>query len=488
MQQPVSAPKRPLSVSPVIVVALSVIALSVLALIALPGSAGAQVSISLGAQEMYDDNVFLEGGDRRPSFVLLDDQFEEDFNEGEVPTILSDELDGEESDDLITNLSISFAGDSPYLKQYMTNRAQFGVGFILFADYSSQNRLTLDGILDTAASKEWLPDPYYIGIANAFNSDASDNVSSAEGTASRATQTYVLTGRTGVAGIPLAEHVTWGLGYTGGYHVFLGELRFDDTQPGEVEEEGSDYHTHSVGSNVDYAVSKSVTVGVRGEAGVQLYTNVETNDIDQETRESDDLDRNNYDGRLTMNYAPDKQFKFGSFVGLNYSEYREDQLPTEVTVVDDQGQTTTVTVARDDSTTNFIFGADTAYTFFPGTQIQLGAEQGVGTDVDGDRITTRSFFSNGVWGITDRLSWTVGGRFLQFSSTDELDNATDRLELSTSMSFLVTQQTSLVLGYNYVDQSTDDPLAEEALLTRSEEYTVNRVYIGISVGILGLPG
>lgn len=488
MQQVHVSPKSDQPIGPVLFLVVFVVALSVFAVICLPTAAKAQVSISLGVQEMYDDNVFLEDGQRRPAFVILDDQFEEDFNDGEVPTILSDELDGEESDDLLTNLNLSLAGSSPYFRKYLENRFQLGVGAILFAEYNNRNRLTLDGVIDTSAAKTWLPDPFYASIANEFRSTASDNVSFAEGTASRASQIYVLSGRLGLANVALARHLSWGLGYTGTYQIFLGELRFEDAAPGEFEEEGSDFHSHSLGTNVDYAISPSWTFGIRGEAGVQLFTNVETNDIDSGVRTEDDLDRNNYDGRATLRYAPNREFQFSTFAGLNRSDFRKSPEPFEVTVIDDNGETMTVLVERDDSETNFIYGADVGYSFAPGTQVIVGVEQGVGTDIDGDRVTTRSVYSNGVLGITDRLSFTVGARYLEYSSTNDLDNAVDRLELSSSLSFLVTQQASIVLGYNFVDQNSDDPLSEDLLFTRSEEYTVNRVYIGVNVGILGLPG
>ena len=476
------------TLAPVFLLAVGVIVLSLVAVFTLPAVSEAQVSITISAQEMFDTNVFLEDGNRRPSFVIVDDQFEKDFDDGKVNTILSDELDGKENSDFITNLSISLAGSSPYLTEYMDNKAQFGVGFILFSEFTEQNRLTLDGVLETSAADTWLPRPWYASLTNALQSSTSDNVSTAEGTASRSTETYTLTGRLGIANLEVLRNVTWGLGYTGTYHVFLGELRFDDEAPGETEEEGSDFHSHSIGSSFTYQATSSLSFALSGDIGVQYFTNVETTDIDRETRDEDDLDRTNYNTRLTMIYTPDRHFSARAFVGSATSEYMETPQPAEVTVIDEDGQTRNIIVTRDDTETSLVFGGELGYNFAPGTSVLAGVDQNVGTDIDGDRITTRSIYSNGAFALTDRLSLSLSARFLEFSSNDDLDESTERVELSSSFSLLVTQQASLVLGYNYVDQNADDPFADGALRTRANEYQAHRVYLGFNVGFLGLPG
>ena len=465
---------------------LPLVAAIMLVVAALPGNAQAQVSVTLGAQEMYDDNIFLEDDVKRPPFVITDDLIEEDVKRGRVPTLLGEEIDGEKNDDLITTLSLGIAGNVPVLQQYATTTAQGQVAFLLFADQSSQDRVTLDGRIESEATEAFLRKPYYANLLNEFTSSSGD-VSSAQGTATRTTQVYTLTGRSGIRNVEIAPKTDYSLGYIGSLHLFLGELRFEEEGPGEVEEQGADYHSHTAETEVGYDVTKDLRVALVGNAGVQLFTNAETSDIDEDLRDENTLDRANYTGTANVRYQATQKVNLNGSVGVSQSNRFETPQPTEVTTFDRKGVPTTVTIEREKNDTTLIFRAGVDYDFEPGSKLQAGVEQSVGTDIDGDRIATRSVYGNGTKEITDRLSFILAGRYLQYSIDDALQNAVDRFEGSTSLNYLLTQQVSLQLGYNYVDQKTDDNQLEDQLSLRAEDYKANRVFIGVNAGFVGLP-
>lgn len=467
-------------------IAGSVICLSLIVLIALPKPAAAQVSINAGAQVLYDDNVFLEDDKRRPAFLVFDDLIEEDVKRNELRTVLTEENDGKTNDDIITNLTLSLASAVPLFPEYAEMNAQGTVGFLIFADNDSENRLTLDGIFETKLAKTLLPDPYYVEVINEFASSSTD-ATVASGTASRSSQTYRLVGRTGVRGIQLAPRTNWGLGYTGSYNVFLGEFRFEDEAPGEIEEQGADYHSHFVATDVNYEAAPGLTLTLSGNIGVQLFTNSETNDADKILREDEDLDRTEAGGRFRVRYELAERTTASAYVGIEGSKRHEKPVARLVTAFDKENRPRQVLLERDDSEASLVFGADISQTFGPGTEILIGIDQDVGTDIDGDRLTTRTVYANGALAVDDRLTLTLGGSFNEFSNSDKLDEATERLEASLSLAYLVTQQATLTMGYNYANQDSSDDGEQLSLFSRSEDYEVSRVFVGFNIGFLGLP-
>ena len=66
--------------------------------------AAAQVAITVGVQEMYDDNIFLENDERRPAPLVVDDALEEDLSDGELSVFSSEQADGN-----------PFATDPPFM-------------------------------------------------------------------------------------------------------------------------------------------------------------------------------------------------------------------------------------------------------------------------------------------------------------------------------------------------------------------------------------
>jgi long-subunit fatty acid transport protein len=200
------------------------------------------------------------------------------------------------------------------------------------------------------------------------------------------------------------------------------------------------------------------------------------------------LDRYNAELAWTVSYVASERLTFGANVGVNYTSFIDDPKPIQTTFIDENGQSQTVIEQKDDGETTLVFGAGMSYLFQPGSTLSLNVAQERSSDIDGQLITTRSFTGNLTKAFGDRLTLVAGGSYLQFSSDDSLSQAIDRVEGSTSLSYLLTQNTSLVLGYSYTKQDVDDDDLEQALRFNTQDYTGNKVYIGLNTGILGLPG
>lgn len=452
-----------------------------------PISVEAQVAITLGVQEVYDDNVFLENDRRRPAPLVLDDALEADIADGDLSVFYSDQADGSPDDDFITNVFIAAATDVPQLKNYADINLDGRIGGLFFADYDDQNRITLDGTVSVLISDLIIPQPYYIEYRSALRSDSGD-IGVAQGTASRASETLDNTLSLGVRNWEVRRNTRFALGYTAAYHLFLGEFLFSDKDDRRFEEEGSDYHSHTVHSSLEYDVSNTTAVGVRGSAGVQLFTDVERNDALTDFEDDEDqFNRTNGDAAFFVRYNPTAQLSLSGHAGIQLTSFHEDQEPRPETVIGPEGLPEIILVERDDSETSFVFGGSANYIFEPGTALLLGLQQEVGTDIDGQRITTRSTYANLTKGFGDRFRLDTGFTFVQFSTEEDLSRAIDRAEFSASASYQLTQSTALVLGYNYINQDSGDDSLEEFLRFRSQEYEVNRVFLSLNVGLVGLP-
>ena len=157
-----------------------------------------------------------------------------------------------------------------------------------------------------------------------------------------------------------------------------------------------------------------------------------------------------------------------------------------MSVLNEDGIAEDILVDRDGSQASLVFGAGMSYVFRPGSVLSLNLSQERITDLDGDLVTTRAISGNLTRSFGDRLSLNAGGSFIQFSTDDALSNAISRVEASASMSYLLTQSTSLVLGYNFTQQEADDSDLGEALRFTTQDFDSNRVFIGINTGFLGL--
>ena len=132
-----------------------------------------------------------------------------------------------------------------------------------------------------------------------------------------------------------------------------------------------------------------------------------------------------------------------------------------------------------------IFEVGLAYNIEPGSSLSLRAIQNRTPNINGELLTVRNYTANYSKALSDRFSLGLRGSFLTFSASDNLSNGIDRVEANASISYALTQDTSITLGYFFSDQDADDSSLDPELLFQSQDFTSNRFFIGISTGLIG---
>ncbi len=465
---------------------LFLLPLAALTALSCAAPASAQVAITGGVQQIYDDNIFLENDRRRPAPFVSGDTLEQDLQDGTLSTLYSEENDGDPNDDMITNVYLDFATNVERIKNVAETNVTGRVGGLFFADQGDQDRLTLDGAIDMTASEHVVPKPLFMTLNGTLTSE-SNNITVAEGTAASTRETVTGAGSFGYRDEIFAK-TTYELAYTGAYHHDIGDLRFDDPVGGEeLEDEGADYHSHTGSTSLDYEVTEKWKVGVAGDYGVQYYIDSGATNIDGTPVETGELDRTNATVVGQTEYKASERFSMRGSAGVGFENLMDTPEPIETTVIDENGQEVTVVSAAEDSNSSFIFSADATYIPAAGSTATIGALQTLTSDYNGNPIITRTAFLNSTLAFTDRLLFIAAGSFTQYSGGDSLTDATDQLQLSGSFSFSVTQNTALVLGYNFVKQNADETSIEDQLRFTLDDYTGHRVFLGITSGFVGLP-
>lgn len=460
------------------------LAITTLALFSRVEISQAQVAVTLGAQTYYDDNIYLENGKDRPAPVTFNDQL------GTTTTNSYRALknfDGQKDNDFITNLYSQFSGKGgPFQKAIDTNY-NLKVGTILFVDNVDQDRLTLDGQMTNSLSKNVLPQPYYLTLRNAVQSN-SNNLAVASGTATQSTQNYMINVDTGVRSVNLSKTTTWDLGYTGGYQIFLGQFYLSkDYSTANTSQQGTDFHSHTAQTAVNEQLTKSWQIGAMASGGVQMFTKIHEGAYASSVQKPEDLDRTNGQLQGTTKYVLTKKMSFNGTGGLAYSKLNKKPAATTITVINEDGTTTDVVKEAKDANTGLTYTASLDYALRPGSLVTLGSTQGFSTNLDGSRYLTRVVFANLVETITNELQLTLGSRYIQFEDQSKARPDTGRFEGSISMNYHLTESVSLNWGYNYANQKADNTALAEDLRYNSPEYQSNRFFVGITGGFVGLP-
>ena len=445
-------------------------------------TAQAQVAISLGAEEIYDDNIYLENDTGLPPAALADETPGDDLQPA-TPSVRSD---GDPNDDMISLVSLGLSGSTPSWRYVNLGSEIKGSGFF-FADQSDENRFALDSDLKLDARETLIPAPFFVTLLSDMKSESQD-VTVAEGSAARQSQTHEGVLSLGVNKVAIAEQTDWSLGYQLVRHDFLGEWLFggsdsEDDESDLFEEEGADYFVHKVDTGLGYHQTENLefTFGI----GVANYnfTDVETNDLEE--KDTDELDRNDLNTELGVFYVMTKEWQAGLKVGADLSRFQNEPEEEEVTVILPDGTESTVLKSRDRDTNSLSFSGLIDY-MPEGTDSQLGLEvsQSAATDIDGDRLTTRSVTLNGTKTFAERWTILAAGRFFQYDSGENLSDATDRYEATASLRYNITEAIALSVGWNYAKQNASDN-EEQDFYFRSYDYEVNRAFITLDVGLVG---
>jgi len=460
----------------------------VLAFVTLPlffgSEAVAQVAITLGVQEVYDTNIFLENGERSPNPFVLNDAIEEDIADGQLSILGGPSSNGEEDSDFITNVFLGASGDFETFSSVANSGWDAQVGLILFGEFSDLNRVTLDSNLRLNLSDMFIPKPFYVG-SNISLSSQSQDISTAQGSSARSSQFLRASISSGINEFEIASSTFWGLGYTGSYNAFLGELFFNSDVSNEFQDQGSDSHTHFVNTSLSHQLSSRLRTGLTANGGISIFTNIDSNDSGG-LEENRSLDRFTGEALWIVSYVASERLNFGANAGFNFASFVDEPEPFSRSFINEDGETETAIVDRDGSQASLVFGAGLSYVFQPGSVFSLNLSQERVTDIDGDLVTTRSLSSNITKSFGDRFTFNAGGSVIQFSSQDDLSNAIERFEASLSLNYLLTQSTSLVIGGNYTKQDVDDSSLGEALSFRTQDFDSSRIFIGLNTGFLGL--
>lgn len=448
-----------------------------------PPTASAQVAISVGVQEVYDDNIYLEDDGGVPPPIVIDDQITD-------PTFVLDppkQVDGDPNEDFLTNLYVSLSGGIP-ISPHVKTSAEGKVGAIIFGRESEESRFTLDTFLRMQTEETLLPKPFSAALQSKIESRAND-VTDAKGTATEQSQQHIGSFDFGATNVEVANKTHFGATYQFAYTSFLGDFVIDDNDSDlnefedRVSDEGSDYFTNTVNANLDYDVTNAWTAGLYTGYSIYSFTHVESNDLIE--ADSGELDRSEFVGGVKTGYQPSKEFVFNANAGFNLSTYKEDRDPQSVTVVNADGTTTQVLIEPDDDEIGMEFAVDGAWIPDPTRSITARVDQRFTTDIDGDRIFTRSVALNGMQMFGDRFRFNLGGLFLQYNIGDSLSEPTQRFETTVAGSYALTQSISLNIGWNYTNQNADEANELDAVFLDSEDYESHRFFIGIDAGLVG---
>lgn len=442
-------------------------------LVLIPATSIAEVVISAGLQELYDSNIYLEDDTEIAPFPGIDP------DTGEEITIVPPESEnGDPNDDLITNPSLSISGAVP-ISEHLDTAIEGKVGAFIFSDQTDEGRLTLDTLIKVAAKESMLNKPFYVDLASNISSHSED-VTVADGTAARQSQTHVASLNLGVSGVEIASKTDFDLGYSLARHDFLGEFLFQsrDNRP---DEEGADYWEHIVSPVLTYHLTQTLDTHLRTEVGYLDVTTVTSNDPDP--RSADELDRLRYSASLGLSAVLSEQVRGEIEAGVDATDFREDQSITR-TIPGSDGGLTTITEETDDNETSFTFRANLAYTPTSGTTFGIDGEQSTAIDIDGDRLLVRAFSADFSQKFGERFEFIGEGAFTQFEEDNSLSNATDRLEITTALRYSLTEALALSLGWNYATQDAGEDAGDSFF--RSEDYDSHRAFISLSGGLLGI--
>ncbi|GEM_PF-5621691 len=431
-----------------------------------PASLSAQVAISLGVDEVYDSNVFLED---RTGFLGA-------IGEGTGVAIPVDQ-DGKLNDDFITTLSLGASGElklTPYLKTALEGKT----GYSAFANESSESRFNLNSLLSARSTEKLLARPYFAQVASEFASGSQD-IGVAEGSAARQSVTHEARLRAGLERLEFSQALLWSAAYQFNRHDFLGEWTTGSRSDRAIRERGSDYFSNGADSSLVYLFSERLSADLSLGTEYLSFT-----DVSSETREiaNDELDR--LDSRVSIgsNYSLSKTFQIFARVGLDHSYYSEDSIVSAAPIV--EGEVPISVEERDDTELSLNYSAGFSYQPWQWTTLSLSVAQSRGTNLDGQRVTVRSLTGNLIQKLDEQFDLLAGGGFSQFREGDSLSGSTDRFEGALSLRFFLAQATSVSLGYNYVDQNADDDA--ESLLLDSTSYSGHRAFISLNSGLVGL--
>jgi hypothetical protein len=450
-------------------------------------TASAQVVYTFGADEYYDDNVFLEDDKGVPAPVIVDSQLEQPGANTRVP----DQFNGDPDDSYITNVFLGASGTVP-LSKYLRTAASGRVGGIFMHEYSNQDRVTLDSNVTITPEQGFLPEPFTFSISDSIQSRG-NNVGTANGTASQQAQTHQVGLTLGATEMRLADKTTASIAYGFNYSQFLGAFLLNKqseedlgayaNQGTQDRDDGSDFITNGIDASINRSLSQSWVAGIFAGTTYFTYTRLGSQAMgDNGNLDKSDLDRIDGRGGLRSSYQASDKFIINGSVGALLTNLVNDPEPFTQTVIDSDGNVSEVLVSPDNQNVSLIYSGGFTFIPVPSFTTIFTVDQTAGPDINGNRITTRSANLDAIKTVGDRLRLGAGGRFIQFNGGDSLSGATDRWEASAFIVYNLFQNLAIHGGWNFGIQNSDNSSVQETLYGTGGDYEFNRFFIGLSTG------
>ncbi len=435
-------------------------------IIGLPISDGnAQVALSLGAEEIYDSNVYLE----------------DDFSVPAGGAALPKDSDGERNDDFITRLSLGLAG-AVTNGEYVKGGLDGTVGFAFFANEGDESRADLNTTLKFEATERMLRKPYFLEAKSELES-GNKSLGDAAGSIARQSVSHTASLGTGIRDQKLSDTTFLSFGYEFSRYDFIGELNFGSHSDLATEEEGSDYFSNAITSTLGHDFSPRLSGDITAGTDYLSFTNIESNSLVNPN--SDDLDRFDTTASTGVSYRVKERVTLSGRVGLDWSHYMEDTGLVTVLKPDSNGELVPVTEERDTDDTSLFFSVGAGYQPLQQTTLNFGVSQGQGIDIDGQRTLSRGVTLNAVHQFSDLIAATAGGSYTQFADGDSLSDPGDRFDLAASLRFTVAEATTINLGYNFTVQDANEADISSDSAT---DYEGHRVFLSVNTGFVGLKG
>jgi hypothetical protein len=427
--------------------------------------AAAQVVYSVGTQEVYDSNIYQE-----------DDRISE--NTPRTPDgALYEELDGKRNDDIISNPYVSLASRLP-LGSKIDASASLRLGAVAYSSNSDESRGTVDGLFTAAPAEGSLPEYILVRFTDTITSQAG-GVGVAAGAATRQGQQNTASLQAGLNRYALTDRDAATNLFLVSRQDFLGQFLFtsnDDSR--RIDIEGVDSFTYGMTTRYDRMLSDSWTAFLSNNISYFDVTGGSSNNLNSNDLSSD-LDRINDTPAVGATFVAGPKLQFTGQTGVDFSRFSTSPQNTE-----QQSAVTGVTELRDRSQSNFFYGATMAYTASERAVLAVNILQSAGTDIDGDRLMTRTFGANGSYAITDTLSGILSGQLSQFTLGDSLAKPTERYEAVASLRYGLTDAIALSLGYSYVVQ--DRPQEATAVFFSGGDFEGHRAFVSLDTGFVGL--
>jgi len=439
------------------------------ALILLLGSgslspSSAQIVYSVGTQQVYDSNIYLEdkgngGGPADPD----GNQFEE--------------FDGELNEDFISNPYVAMAGRIPTGSKMVTNFST-RLGAVLYTDNDQENRFTVDGMLSFKPEDGVMPEYWTIGLTEGISSQA-NAIGIAQGGATRQGQLNTITLMGGLNQWFFTGKDSLSAPLSVSRQDFLGQFLFNEEEEDRRQTiEGVDSMTYAFSPKVDHRFNDRWSANLTNTVQYYDVTGGDSNDL-ASGGASNDADRINYSPSLGVNYTASDRLRIGGQTGVDFSRFVNDR---QVTVLDENGNPVTTAVERDDSFSNLFYGGNLSYALAQTTSLGLNVLQTAGTDIGGNRLLVRTVGANGSHLFTDRISANLGFNFTQFTQGDSLDKPSERYEALANVRYSITDAISISAGYSYAKQNR--PSGGDVTLFNNGDYEGHRAFVSLDTGFV----